>query len=508
MIRSKLKYIPFILLMLFQGCSLDFLDDESDENSDSSGYSEYDSANDIKYYYDGDDSLVWMEYYDFDSKNQCIFMKHCLPSGTVLYSYVYEWDDNGNLKNKAYFDGNHELSYYSITVFDSGKAINMFEYDENYSLQGIQTWTYDSNGNTETSAAYNESKSLTSAYQYEYNSEDKITLSSLYGSDSHRDAYIEYEYDGSSRITKKTGYGDCSSHNSFESFYSQTCFPAYGGVNTESRNNKGLTAPAAPAPPSVSALSLTDLSLDYTWMSLWIYDQYGYTKATLNSNALPVSISRVADDYLNGYPIEITLNYNGDNKLIRKTTDYKGETVLDLQFTYNSSNYLIKLESSGESLYIPLNYEFSYESGIPESIRILNENNLLQRFEYHYESTPASAGEYAKSISNIEHYDGDDHYIGKYVFSYDSGKDEISIIARDTDDAKTGSFLLAYGSNGLISTLAGYDALDKKLWSWGYNYNDLDMRIGETRFDEDGLPEAVFSLDVESLFEDLSYFLP
>ncbi|OQY33525.1 MAG: hypothetical protein B6241_07520 [Spirochaetaceae bacterium 4572_59] len=504
----KLIYIPFILLMLLQGCSFDFLDDDSDENSEAGGHSEYDSDNDIKYYYNGEDSLLWMEYYDFDSEGQCIFMKHCLPSGTVLHSYVYDWDDNGNLVNEAYFDGNHKLSYYSITVFDSEKAANQFEYDENNTLQKIESWTYNSDNNTETSITYDGSKSLTYAYKYAYNSDKKIRLSSLYGPDSIRKAYIECEYDSSGRVIKKTGYGESSSGSSFQSFYSRTSFPSYGGVNSESRNSEGLTAPEAPEPPSVPALSLSDTTRDYSWMSLWIFDDFGYTKASLNSDYLPVTIIRVADDYLKGYPIKITLDYDDDNKLIRKTTSYKKDTVLDQEFSYNSNGYLTELKTSGMSLYIPLNYEFSYESGIPKSISILNEDTLLQKFVYVYRPTSTPFDEYAKNISIIEHYDGNDVYIGKYIFTYDNMKKEISIIVRDALNEKTGSFLLAYGSNDLISTLESYNASDSKLWSWGYSYDDMNNRIGETRLDEDGFPEANFSLNVESLFEELSNFLP
>ncbi|MDA3956932.1 hypothetical protein, partial [Oceanispirochaeta sp.] len=110
MIRSISVFLSLFLLV-FQGCSFDFLNtEESPVNS--SSYTKYDSEGDIKYCYDSEDELLWYEYYDFNDQNQCIFLKHCLPSGAVVWSYVYSWTGS-NLTGEAYFGSSNTLSWFN-----------------------------------------------------------------------------------------------------------------------------------------------------------------------------------------------------------------------------------------------------------------------------------------------------------------------------------------------------------------------------------------------------------
>ena len=513
MIRKAGMFTSLILMLFIESCSLDFLNDSGEDENEAASYYEYDSENDIKYYYEGDGTLIWMEYYDFNADGQCIFIKHCLPSNSVLWSYVYGWSGN-NLVMEAYFDSRNTLSWFNTNVYSGGNALQQNNYDENSRLKWFETWTYDGSSRALTSARYGETSSLEWAYRYEYDSAGNAALSSLYGTDSHRTAYIASSYDSSNRSIKNTGYGSTTSSDTFKSCFSAESFPAWGGVNTDSRNSAGLTAPAAPAAPSIPTLNLIDDSRDYSWMSLWVYDSFGYTMATLNSSYLPVYLKRSAPEQLNDLPIETVITYE-NSRVKSKTTTYNGETVLKLEFTYDSNSYLTSLNTTGDSLYIPLRYDFTYTSGVPAGISIYNEDTLLQRFVYEYSVTPAVSEEYARSIQTIHHYDGDNSYIGYYSFSYDEAGKKITIAVWDakgtidtSDDWENGSFILQYDDDGHTASLGSYDSSGNRVWTFEYSYDDLGNRIGENRYNADNLPEVATSLDVESLFEDLRRFLP
>jgi len=511
MIRSLSVYILLILIVL-QGCSMNFLEEE-DTPKDSGGYSEYDPENDIKYYYNSSGDLQWYEYYDFNDQEQCVFVKHCLPSGTVLWSYVYAWSGS-RLVTEAYFNSSNALTWYNSFRYEGENPVQQTSYDENSTVQWFMSWSYSGTGKALTAARYGSSGALEWAYQYGYDGSDTLILSSLYGSDYRRSAYITYEYDSSSRITKKTGWGATSSSDTFAAACSIPGFPSFGGKNTTSRNDAGLTAPTPPAAPSVPGLSLTDDNRSYSWMSVWMYDPFGYTSATLNADYLPVYMIRSAPDYLNGRPMEIDLTWE-NGRLTKKTTTYNGETVLNLDFTYNSGGYLTSLDTSGVSLYIPLRYEFTYQSRdglsveVPKSIRIYNENTLLQRFEYEYTGVITNPKDFAKNVSIINHYDGDGTFVGSYAFSYTDPV--LTITVKDGSGTLTGRFELTYDTDGNTTSVKSYDASNNQVWDHQFDYAEYGskvLRISETLLDENNHPEVADAFSVESFFEDLKRFLP
>lgn len=501
-----------LLVVVISGCSLDFLNN-GEGTSDSGGYAEYDTQEDIKYYYNSDDTLRWMEYYDFDSEGRCIFVKRTLPSGTLLWSYVYAWG-GGNVVLEAYFDGGNELSLFSVNSWNGGRIGKQRNYNADAALQDIKTWTYNGAGYPDITAGYDGSGGLSWACSYSYDGSGRETLVSLYGPDGARTAYIESEYTAAGDVSGKTGYGDVEWKNSLSTAFGGYSFPSWGGVNTTSRNTAGLTAPASPEDSEVTLPALTDSARDYSWMSLWVYDSYGYSMAVLNGSYLPVYLKRSAPDYLNGYPIESVLSYTG-GRLTKQTATHNGRTVLDFDFSYDGSGYLTSLDTSGVSLYIPLRYEFAYSGGIPSSISLYNEETLLQKFDYEYSGSPSTPEQFAREIHTIRHYDGDGAYIGYYIFNYDSGNNRIDIAVWDAkktenpgDDERTGSLVLTYDGAGRAVSLSAYDASGNSSWSYGYSYDDLGNLIGETGFDEDNLPRVVTTLDVETLFGGLARFLP
>lgn len=499
--------VYFILSALFlQSCSMEFLDEDSPADSASS-YTRYDSEGDILYCYDSEDNLKWIEYYDYNSQGQCIFIKHTLPSGTVLWSYVYEWTGS-DLVTEAYYDSGNKLSWFSGYSYSGGSPVMRSKYNGSSALQSFQTWTYNGTDKVLTTGSYSSSSALQWAYKHEYDGSGNTALTSIYGSDSLRDAYIDYDYDGSSRMIRATAYGSATASGNYEAPCEIPGFPTYGGVNTSSRNDTGISVPGKPTAPSTPVLSLTDSPVSYAWMSLWFFDSYGYTSATLNSSYLPITLVRSAPDYLKGHPLEADLSYDSSQRLTRKTTMWNGETVLDLVFGYDGDGYLNSLDTRGRSLYIPLRYTIGYtpinDYKVPEELKIYNESTLLQKFVYAYSAPPGSAKEYAKGISTITHYDGDNVLVGTYTFSYSDPI--LTINVTDSSTVYTGRFELTYDGDKNAS-FNSYDKDGNTVWNYQFRYEG-DSRVSEAVHDENNLPDAGDFFSVESLFVDLGRFFP
>ena len=511
----KSVILMLIGLLILQGCSLSFLDSATDETTEEPNYSEYDSSTDTKSYYDGSGNLLWYETYDFNDLGQCIFVQHLLSTNTVLWSYVYEWNGD-NVVTEAYFNESNTLLWYNAFNYSSGNIFEQVNYNGSNELQWFKAFSYSSTNKETQIAKFNSSNALEWAYKYEYDGSDRLSVSSIYNSNENRTAYINYDYDNEDRIIKKTGNGSTSSADTFSAAFTGFCHPTTGGVNTVKRNTDNLKAPTAPATPMVPVLTLSDPTFDYAWMSMWIYTDFGYSFVTLNNEHLPVYMKTEAPNYLDDKPIEVILTYEG-SKVLTKTTTYNNLEVLKLEFEYDAAGYLTSIDTTGASLYIPLRYDFTYISGIPESISISNRNTLLQKFDYTYEGDIdlIDPEEFAKSSLTIKQYDGDSSYIAYYTFTYSIDNNELTIDVMDpkgnedpADDSFNGKFILSYDVNDNAAEFASYDKYDNSVWNYQYGYDDLQNRISETRLNADDIPEVVYSFDIESIFEDLRRFLP
>jgi len=502
--QFRAVYFLAVSLILYS-CSLGFLEDDS--SSPESSHTEYDSNSDILYSYDGDNNLEWMEYYDFNSLGQCVFVKHTLPSGSVLWSTVYEWSGT-DLVTSAYYGSSNLLSWFKSYAYSAGHPVMEAKYNGTSSLQSFLTWTYNGSGSVLSTGSFNASSALQWAYTHSYDSSENRTRSTCYNSSSLRSAYIDYEYDGSRRVTRAAGYGSTSPADSFYAPCELPCFPAYGGVNTKSRNSAGLSVPSGPEAPAAPALSLSDSAVSHAWTGLWYYDAYGYTSAVLNASYLPVELERSAPDYLKGHPLTAELVYDGSSRLTKKTTRWNGETVLDLSFGYDGSGYLTSLNTSGRGLLIPLRYEISYTlaSGfkVPGEIRIYNESTLLQKFVYSYGAV-SSADEYAKGISSISHTDGNGALVGTYTFTF--ADPDLTISVTDSASAYTGKFVLSYDGSGNAVSFVSYDKNGSSLWNYRFGYEG-GTRVSEAVNDSNNHPDAGDFFSVESFFVDLGRFFP
>ncbi|MDC7223896.1 MAG: hypothetical protein PQJ60_09160, partial [Spirochaetales bacterium] len=520
------------MVVLFAGCNFDFLTD-SDDDSSSDGddsYYETDSTLDTRSYYESDGTLVWTEYYDFDTEGNCIFIKRVLASETVLWSKVYSWDGD-NLDLEAYYDDDNNLSWYKQTVWDGDNALQYIEYDGSDNLQGYETWTYNGDDTVATAAGYDENEDLEWAYSYTYDSSGNRTEISVYDAAQARTAIVASEYDDDDRLTQETGYGDSSWDSSYESSYSETCFEvSYGGINTEDRNTDLLTVPTAPTAPVITTLTLGSGDLDYAWLFLKIYDDYGYTSATLNEDYYPVSLSRYAPDYLDGI-LQLEMDFSGD-QLNSKEITYDGESILALAFDFDSLGRLTYLETSGEALLLPLDYSVTYyDSGVPESLTIATSGVDLQTLTFDYgtiDLDTLSFDTYLENIATIHQYDGDDEYVAYYVFTYGTPDTEGSYALTltvydaqgtedDSDDVENGTIVLEYDADDFLASLSSFDSDGNSYWAYEYGYTDLvedvtsavedasdTLRIltGESYFDEDDLPSVSdYSSEIDMILD-------
>lgn len=503
------KYVLLFLIMM-SSCSLNFLDTD-DDTEEKENYTVYDKQTDTKFSYNSKDNLLWSEVYDFNASGQCIFVRHLLPSGLVLWSKIYSWDGD-NVEIEAYYDSNDQLTWYNQFIYNSNnKLIQQVNYEGASDLQWFNSFSYTGTGKELQTIRFNNSSSLEWAYQYTYDGSDRLLESSAYNTTTNRTAYIKHEWNSSDQPLKKTGYGTTQSADTFKTTCKDFSFPDYGGVNTSNRNIPVLTIPAVPTTPAVPAVTLTDIELPSEWMSLWQYDSFGYSKVTLNSDNLPVYIKRDAPDYLNDLPIEVELSYS-ENKVASKTTTYNNQKVLKLEFLYDPDGYPISIETTGTSLLIPLRYNLSYDTNhFPESISIFNESAMLQKFVYVYSvdtGTIADLQDFAKlGEPTINHYDGDNTLIESFVFDYND-VDTITVTVNNALGDPNGSYQLTYDENDNVTSLSSYNSDKNQLWKYNYSYDDLNNRIAEMRLDENDIPEVAFSFDIETIFEDLKRFLP
>ncbi len=503
-----LIYIPLFIILL-TGCSFDLgnLDSDEEEVIVVKRY-EYDDDNDIKSYFE-DDVLKWTEEYDFNSSNQCIFMAHKLTSGTTLWSYIYSWEGN-NLKSRSYFDIDNTLSTLETYFYNENDKINLHaNYDNSSALQSFKTYLYTDTDKINRTISYNNLSEIEWAYLNEYDTNDKVSRSSSYSDSGSRIAYIDYSYFNDDEY-KREGFGDTKTSDSFISNSKSFSFPAYGGVNITSRNINSLETPEIPTSPTAPSFNYTDDELDYTWMKLWEEDDWGSSYVILNSNYLPTNMERTVPEYLDETPIKIDISYTG-TRVDSKKTSYNGDDLLLLEFEYNEDNYPITIKTSGELLYIPLNYHFTYsESGIPTEFAVYNQDTMLQKFVYTYTSDTSeiSIENFSSSISTITHYDGDDKLVGTYVFTYDSEDNQITIDTLDPDGIDTGEIVILFNDDGNTTSLKSYSACGEKVWDYSYSYDEYQNRVSELNFNEDDVPEVISSFDIETLFDDIKRYLP
>lgn len=503
-------YILLLVLFLY-GCSFDFFGSENeDKESEDSIVVTYtfDKDTDTKYRYE-DGVLKWKEHYDYNENGECVFIKHLTPSDTLLWSYIYTWSD-GNVVSESYFNNNNELSWFNTFSYNSDNLIQHNNYNSLGELQWFKSYTYSETGKIASSTSYTGTAEVQWAYSHDFDNSDRLIRSSSHSANGTRVAYIEYIYDESDRKIKEEGFGLAKSEDRYYSSGKTFGFPSTGGINTLSRNSDSISAPVIPTPPAPTLTSLSFDTLTYSWMKIWAYDNFGYTYASLNSDRLPVYLKRSAPEYLNNKPVIIEIGYTGF-RVDTKTTKYDDKEILKLDFEYDSSNRPIMLRTTGEALLLPLNYSFTYRaSGLPESISILNESALLQKFVYTYigDENLIDKAKLGESIASIEHYDGDLNLIGTYIFSFDINLKKLTINVIDPENNNNGIFILQYDENGNTSSFSSYSSAGEQIWNYSYNYDEYNNRVSETVQDANNLPKLADGFNIETLFEDIKRFLP
>ncbi len=514
-------FLALLIIISAAGCTFNFLDSgDGEEGTAPPDYSVWDNQEDTLHYYNGNDSLLWSENYDYNDAGQCIFLEHLLPSGTPLWSCLYGWGTDG-VEVEACFDENNELTRYTRFIYTGGKLSAQIRYNSTDILQWVKIYDYSGDLVNEI-ASFDTGLKLQWAYRYEYTGLNRIK-STAYDSEGTRSEYIDYVWDSEDRLIKKTGYGSSTSGSGHNGNFGGFDFRASGGVNTVNRNDSGLLLPAQYPPFSPPARPvLTDVSGDtYSWMMMWAWAEYGgaslATMTTLNENYLPVYMKTSVPGTLDG-DVEVELSYTG-TRLDKKTTSYNGEAILNIDFGWDSG-YLTSLNTTGRALYFPALYKLSYDevNNLPRGVEIWNGETLVQRFEYVFSGDLSSidSESFAKSQLTINHYNGDDVLIEYFVFGYNVTDDEVTITVmnpNDTplntgDDTANGSYVIYYNADSTTAGVASFDRSGVQIWNYDYSYNDAMKRISEIKLDKDDIPEVINTFDINSFLEDVRRFMP
>ncbi|MDC7221167.1 MAG: hypothetical protein PQJ59_14620 [Spirochaetales bacterium] len=555
------KNIFYILLAVFllSACSFDFLNDSDDSDSSSSedtSWEYYDETTGTLYYYadESEDSLEYMEYYDFDDDGQCTFVKHVTPSDTLLWSEVYGWDGSGNHEMTAHFGSDDVLDYYTVTVWSGDNAVQEILFDADGTHEGYQTWTFDSNDDMTNAASFDASEALEWAYNFAYTydgSDLSYYYASAYDANGDRTGYYETHYetiDGLASVSAKTGYGDSSSSSNYCSSYEATEFPDPSS-NTVDWNTALLAAPVEGTDytiPTVPTLSLSDTELDYAWMQIYEYDDWGYTKAILNENYLPEYLERYAPDYLDEaiateMEFETTTTYT---RLLSKEVTYGDDTVVLMELTYDDPDApegcLNQVDLSGDGMLFPMSIFASYnDDGVPLTMSVSYKDDTANPFyTFSYDYTDLDSfdvdADYIQQVASVTLTNGDGEVQRYFTFDYDSTTTSLSIVTwesvedvSDSEASPLGSLSIAYDDNGNAVSFTAYsyddDGEEVEEWSYEYDYEDVvvtsegvvataedtaasiaeqvEVLIGETYLELDGddlTPEDLFEFFTDS----------
>lgn len=523
------KYILLFFLIPLQGCFLNFdnLLDTTDEESESV-VTEYIWQDDINaYYYYEDDELVRKYLYDYNLDGNCTFIKQTTYNDVVEQSTLYTWED-GNVVQEAVFTSNDELYTYTKYVYDENdRVIATITYNSDLTDPTYTEYTtYSYTGDVITEIKFFDSSGdLVQAFGHELNSDDSYSASFEFDESGDLTAYIEMTYEliedlAGDYISYKIGYGSSTSSDTF--IYSPKSFSFHDSTasSTIDRNTADLISPDVPEDFTLSDPTLDyTRDVDYTWFALWEYDSYGSSKTILDDDYMPVYISRTTPDSLDNIPIIIDISYTEDNQIDTKTTSFNSQTLLELEFEYNSDGFPTTINLSGETTIGSFINFYYNDSNIPEGIELGLGEDVLMGFEYVY-GDDVTLATFDSSIEQINQYQGaigSGEIMVKYLFEYSDLIVDVGIT--DGDDVATGRIEIGYDVNGFLSYLRSYDVDENKVWDYNYSFleipvvDDIYTQVSEYNlsYDEDlgeDVVDTISSFNIETIIFDLKSYIP
>lgn len=379
--------------------------------------------------------------------------------GTLKHSWKYDRNAEGLVTTTAYYGSSGALSLYFAYDYTADETVAT---QAHYSAAGQLLWLrrYETNsaGGIETAASYDGSLVLTGALQYFYIDEQAgWNMEVAYGADS-----------GS--LT-----GDVTVDNPVAGTVNVATLDAEARLDLVLPTVGTLPSPAIPDPAS-SGLPVSGyrFSLD---------DDHGNTLVALDENYYPLSGTRT-DDRLD-CAVSVGLEYDDENRIVRKETRYGSTLALGIDIGYkNDTLYPVRVETTGKSMVMPLDYGIEYGANNEiVSVAVYSGNTRIRRFEYDYETPvvdpPAPAdirgmdpftflGDMLTAGAAISEYDGDGALIE--TFSATSTTDGLTVEVRLPTDAGepggdvNGRFQILYDDEGNCSSITAYGQDDEIAW--------------------------------------------
>ncbi|HPA10203.1 MAG TPA: hypothetical protein PLV73_05205 [Treponemataceae bacterium] len=373
--------------------------------------------------------------------------------GTLKHSWKYGYNAEGLVTTTAYYDAAGDLLSYFAYAYGSGAVVTtQASYDAAGQLLWLRRYETNSAGGIETAASYNGSEELTGALQYFYiDKQEGWNMEVAYGTDTGNLA------------------GDVTVDD-----------PVAGAVNTETLNAEArlsLTLPVVGTLPSPAIPDPASSGLPVSGYRFSLDDDHGNTLVALDENYYPLSGTRT-DDRLD-CAVSVELEYDDENRIVRKETRYGSTLALGIAIAYQGDTlYPVRVETSGKSMVMPLDYGIEYgENDEVVSVSVYSGDTRIRRFEYDYDAPvvdpPAPAdirgmdpftflGDMLTAGAAISEYDGDGALIE--TFSATSTIGGLTVEVRLPNDEINGRFQILYDDEGNCSSITAYGKDGEVAW--------------------------------------------
>ena len=494
-------------LILFSSCVFDFGGDDNDGGNDPSAEPQaYDIdlvslSVQVRRHYSAADVFLGSEVW---------FIKSGTESGSRLVEQIQYYDAEDSLTSTTAF------AYTDDTA--SAKFTTVSRYDAANTLQSVESYAYDGDGEIES----------VSTYQYDGDSGDclltgtrmvsspgfvsaagSMRVVSVYSVPDSGTAGTSLALSGAAAryfLPASTGDDDWN----LEVSWAGTGFepPSTGNVCAgasvldsvqhpdrivlSSLPDLAGTVPDAPNQEELwtSGLAITGSRASYA-------DGYGDSEIAFDSDWAPVSLVR-SDERLEK-AVSIQLVRDGSGRITAKKTYYGTTLALELDVTYDGDGYPLTVSATGAAMMLPLSFAVTYGSGsgydhsitwITVSVSDIPMYRLSFAYNNELGAIPLTLKDAASfdpfsfaesllassvEISCYEIGETSDDLYATFTFAPVTGG--VRATVTDDKDAMTGFYEILY-SGGLAGSLAAYDADSKQVWykEFGYGasfFNDL-----------------------------------
>ena len=356
-----MKHLGVILAvcMVFSlSCSFDFLDDKKELASSGDLIEEKTSSDEVQLVkwknIDGILQYYEEQYFVDDGSRNIDQIQRYSSSGSLQYTYWYKYNPSGLMEMACLYNSADVLvSSFVYTFAADNKIETQAEYYYTHTdpseatahLKGALSFTFAGSG----SAA------------------GKVNSAASFDGAAEMDGTVGYFFiPGSDKWNVELTYG---AKGSALVGFPETGYPAReiisAGVITsgtvESHGRIELSLPDLPTPPTLDIPQLPDSGMSPTGYRFAYYDGDASIKIALNADRYPVSVVRSGDSKLAGKTMQVELAYDGEHRIVRKTTRYGSTMALNLEIEYDVDNYPLEITTTGKAMMAPLSYLIEYQ---------------------------------------------------------------------------------------------------------------------------------------------------